>query len=182
MLLRGSMNPTPQSARRTAASAGGVVGLYRLAVRLDDVPDGLHHIPQGTIVEDTDRTGLQIQLPFFDRQDVLALRHAICRESKLTRQEWDAAGKLATDCETGRGARDDQGVMAAVETLPGNHDHGMRTGHWKAGDVDLAGFHQGFSVSRRAAFRSETALIPRCRLSSSTISRTAPYSLAGIRT
>jgi hypothetical protein len=48
--------------------------------------------------------------------------------------------------------------------------------------TDLTRLHQGASPIRRPAFRRATARIALCCLSSSTISRTASYSVRGIRT
>jgi hypothetical protein len=40
--------------------------LHRLAVRFDDVPDSLDHVPQGSRIEHTDRAGVQIELHLVD--------------------------------------------------------------------------------------------------------------------
>src|SRR5579864_1730353 len=70
-------------------------------------------------------------------------------------------------------------VMAAVERLARNDDDGMRTSLGEVGKVDLTGLHQGALLARSPALRRATARIALCRLSSSTISRTASYSASG---
>jgi hypothetical protein len=55
----------------------------------------------------------------------------------------------------------------------------MGAGLREVGDVDLTGLHQGASFASRPAFRRPATRIARCRLSSSTTSRTASYSVRG---
>src|ERR1700730_861915 len=69
--------------------------------------------------------------------------------------------------------------MATVDQHVRNDDDGMRTGLGEVGNVDLTGLHQGALLARSPALRRATARIALCRLSSSTISRTASYSARG---
>jgi hypothetical protein len=78
-------------------------------------------------------------LAFIDRENILALRHAIDRESELTRQERHAAGQFAAHSEPGRGTDHHESVLAPIEVFPGYDDDRMRAGIGKVGNVDLAG-------------------------------------------
>src|ERR1700730_3432548 len=69
-----------------------------LAVGADDVADRLDDLPPCHLVEHADPAGTRPhQLPFVDRQDVLALRDAVCRKAKLPGAGWHAARQLAAD-------------------------------------------------------------------------------------
>ena len=52
-----------------------------------------------------------IGISLVDRQDVLALRHAVGREAKLAGLEGNTTGKLATDRESRGRTDDNQGVV-----------------------------------------------------------------------
>ena len=72
----------------------------RFAVRTNDVADSMNNPAKIGVIERTMQACYEIELIYFNRKNIFALRYAVRRKAVFSGAEWNAAGKGTSQSES----------------------------------------------------------------------------------